>query len=80
MTAEERGHAVAMLVQAVREDGTFAHGDLQKIRDHFQVDRTTIWRLWKRAKTARIEGKIVQEEFGSKKNLQAGALFIYQSR
>ena len=58
LSLEERGQVVSMLVHAVREDGSFPHGDVKKISELFDVDRKTVWRLWKRADTARETGKI----------------------
>jgi hypothetical protein len=67
LSLEERGQVVAMLLHAVREDGTFPHGDLRKISERFDVDRKTVWRLWKRADQTRETGKIDYGEIDSKK-------------
>jgi hypothetical protein len=67
LSLEERGQIVAMLLHSVREDGTFPHGDLTKISDFFGVDRKTVWRLWKRADSARSSGKINYGEISSRK-------------
>jgi transposase-like protein len=69
LTAAERVQAVAMLVQAAGEDGRFSHGALKKIREHFGVTRQLIWRLWRRAESARAGGIIEESEFCSRKKL-----------
>ena len=56
-----------MLLHAVREDGSFPHGDVKKISERFDVDRKTVWRIWKSADTARLHGKIDYVEIATKK-------------
>jgi hypothetical protein len=76
LSLEERGQVVAMLLHAVREDGTFPHGDMLKISERFGVERKTVWRLWIRAVKTRLTGKIDYGEIAPRKNL-CGRRLIY---
>jgi hypothetical protein len=67
ISLEQRGQIVAMLLHSVRQDGSFPHGDLKKISDAFDVDRKTVWRIWKKAKLAREQGLVNYEEISSRK-------------
>jgi hypothetical protein len=69
LTTVERLQAVAMLVQSMGKDGRFGRGCLKKIREHFGVTRQLIWRLWRRAESARAGGIIEESEIISRKNL-----------
>ena len=69
LTAEERGFIVAMLVKCRRPDGNISHGEMSRIGEQFGCTCQTVWRLWKRADSARARGIIKPEEFASRKKL-----------
>jgi DNA invertase Pin-like site-specific DNA recombinase len=76
LTEEQRNSAVSMLLNAVGENGKFPHGAIKKVAQHFLCDRSTMFRLWNKAESARKHALIIPSEFCSKKN-ETGRRPIY---
>ena len=62
----DRMSIVAMLI-GMGCKGELPHGSFRVVAEKFRIDRATVSRIWKRATTARSEGRLVREEIFSMK-------------